>query len=98
MAIQKNTIPARFTGNFMPWIAECANGETIYCDTRESARSAMWENRVTYINWNGETMDEIDRAQFDSDSAYRRECKRLIDEFATAGMGGAYLSSRRMKD
>lgn len=29
--------PARFTGNFFPWICETPEGKT-YCDCRESAR------------------------------------------------------------
>jgi hypothetical protein len=30
--------PARFTGNYMPWISETPDGRT-YCECRESARN-----------------------------------------------------------
>lgn len=35
--VYRNSTPAWFTGNFMPWICETPDGKT-YCDTRETAR------------------------------------------------------------
>ena len=36
--VYKNQTPARFTGNFLPWICETPSGIT-YCDTRDCARN-----------------------------------------------------------
>lgn len=47
-----------------------------------------------YLNWKGETIDEIDPKQFDSFKGFRKERRRLLDEYAMAGMGGDYWSSR----
>ena len=47
-----------------------------------------------YLNWNGETIDEITSGDFSCRLEYRRERKRLLDEYAMAGMGGAYWSQR----
>lgn len=35
--VYRNQTPARFTGNFLPWICETPDGKT-YCETRECAR------------------------------------------------------------
>lgn len=37
--------PARFTGNFLPWIAEI-EGRVTYCSTRDSARATVAEYRA----------------------------------------------------
>lgn len=37
--------PARFTGNYFRWIAECEGKET-FCDTRESARGVVYHYRA----------------------------------------------------
>ncbi|WP_370193839.1 MULTISPECIES: hypothetical protein [Aurantimonas] len=55
-----------------------------------------------YLNWKGpagrETIDEVDRATFgegrEGFKACRAEVRRLIDEYALAGMPGVYSSSR----
>jgi len=47
-----------------------------------------------YLNWNGETIDEISMSDFSEYKAYRLERKRLLSEYAQAGMGGAYWSQR----
>lgn len=47
-----------------------------------------------YLNWNGETIDELDPADFARWRDFTREKKRLREEYALAGMGGAYWSQR----
>ena len=47
-----------------------------------------------YLNWNGETIDELDPADFARWREFTREKKRLREEYALAGMGGAYWSQR----
>lgn len=52
-----------------------------------------------FLNWRGqdgtrETIDELDRADFASRKEFRAEQDRLQGEYAMAGMGGAYWSSR----
>ncbi len=50
-----------------------------------------------YLNWNGpqgkETIDELNRKDFSSFKEYRAERKRLLAEYAMAGMSG-YWSQR----
>ena len=53
---------------------------------------------IRYLNWRGpqgrETIDELDSRDFPDRKAARAERARLVDEYAMAGMGGAYWSSR----
>lgn len=53
---------------------------------------------MIYLNWRGpcgrETVDELNRADFPTPRAFRAELSRLIPEYAMAGMGGVYSSSR----
>lgn len=53
---------------------------------------------IRYLNWRGgqgrETIDELSRADFPSLAAMKAEMRRLAGEYAMAGMGGAYWSSR----
>ena len=55
-------------------------------------------NKSMFINWKGaqgrETIDEVRREGFPTWKEFRAECRRLIGEYALAGMAGAYLSSR----
>lgn len=55
-------------------------------------------NKSMFINWKGaqgrETIGEVRREDFPTWKEFRAECRRLIGEYALAGMGGAYLSSR----
>ena len=44
---------------------------------------------IRYLNWRGETIDELDSADFPTKSAFRAELIRLKDEYALAGMAGA---------
>lgn len=37
--IERNYIPARFTGNLFRWIVTREDGKRIYCETREDARN-----------------------------------------------------------
>lgn len=37
--IERNYIPARFTGNLLRWIVTREDGKRIYCETREDARN-----------------------------------------------------------
>ena len=52
---------------------------------------------MTYINWRGpqgrETIDQIERQDFPTWKDYRTELRRLLGEYAVAGMN-AYESSR----
>ena len=43
--VYRNVSAARFTGNFLRWIAEC-EGKKTFCDTRESARGVVYQYRV----------------------------------------------------
>lgn len=56
---------------------------------------------VSYLNWRGpqgrETIDQLDSADFADWKAARAERSRLAHEYALAGMGGAYWSSRPCK-
>jgi len=47
-----------------------------------------------FINWNGETVDELRREDFATAAAFHAELRRLVAEYAMAGMGGAYVSRR----
>jgi hypothetical protein len=53
---------------------------------------------VFYLNWKGtqgrETVDELERNDFANYKAFKVEINRLISEYAMAGMGGVYSSSR----
>lgn len=46
--------------------------------------------KPTYLNWKGpqgrETIDEITRADFPTYQAFRLELRRLLSEYALAGM------------
>ena len=46
---------------------------------------------VRYLNWNRETIDELDTSDFKRPGD---EMRRLRAEYAMAGMPGAYWSSR----
>lgn len=52
----------------------------------------MQEKR--YLNWNGETIDELDSADFSTFREYTTEKKRLLGEYELAGMSGARWSRR----
>lgn len=56
---------------------------------------------AAFLNWRGaqgrETIDELDPASFPDRAAFRAEQRRLTGEYALAGMGGAYWSSRPCK-
>jgi hypothetical protein len=47
-----------------------------------------------YLNWQGETVDEISESDFKTWKEYRTEKSRLLKEYAMAGMAGAYWSQR----
>ena len=47
-----------------------------------------------YLNWQRETIDELDSAEFATMRDFRREMSRLLLEYSTAGMPGAYWSQR----
>ena len=47
-----------------------------------------------YLNWNGETIDEIDSTDFATFREYTSEKRRLLQEYALSGMGGARWSQR----
>lgn len=53
---------------------------------------------IRFLNWNGpdglETIDELDTAEFKKPG---HEQARLKEEYAMAGMGGAYWSARPCK-
>lgn len=52
---------------------------------------------MVYLNWKGpqgrETVDELDRKDYESNKAFRAELYRLIREYGMAGMS-VYSSSR----
>lgn len=50
-----------------------------------------------YLNWQGEAIDEIDSTEFPTFRDYTKEKRRLLTEYAMAGMGGAYWSQRPFK-
>lgn len=50
-----------------------------------------------YLNWQGETIDEISESDFATSKEYRAEKRRLLQEYALAGMSGAYWSQRPFK-
>lgn len=52
---------------------------------------------MAYLNWNHETIDELNPKDFSDWKAFRLEKSRLLSEYALAGMGGAYWSSRPCK-
>jgi hypothetical protein len=37
--IERNNVPARFTGNLFRWTVTREDGERAYCETREDARA-----------------------------------------------------------
>lgn len=47
-----------------------------------------------YLNWQGETIDELDSADFARHLEFSRELRRLREEYTLAGMGGARWSQR----
>lgn len=52
---------------------------------------------MTFLNWKGpagrETVDQLDRKEFESFKAYQAEFRRLCAEYRLAGMD-VYASSR----
>lgn len=50
----------------------------------------QWPRVVRYLNWQGETIDELDSADFPDRRAYLAEINRLRDEYALAGMAGQW--------
>ena len=50
-----------------------------------------------YLNWQGETIDQLCSETFDRWSDFVKEQKRLRQEYELAGMGGAYWSQRACK-
>lgn len=55
--------PARFTGNYLPWICETPDGIT-YCDTRESARGIAREYQAERKKLNREFIQAQGKADF----------------------------------
>lgn len=51
---------------------------------------------VRYFNWNRETIDTLDSADYDSERAFYAETRRLREEYAMAGMPGEW-SQRPVK-
>ena len=47
-----------------------------------------------YLNWEGETLDEISESDFKTRRAYSKEKRRLLNEYTLSGIGGAYWSQR----
>ncbi len=56
---------------------------------------------MIFLNWRGaqgrETVDQVDPAAFPDRKACNAETRRLIGEYALAGMGGVYTSTRACK-
>lgn len=50
-----------------------------------------------YLNWQGETIDELCDSDFEHFSEFWKEQKRLRLEYEMAGMFGAYWSQRPYK-
>ena len=49
---------------------------------------------VRYLNWQGETIDELSSESFPDDAAFYAETRRLRIEYELAGMGGCVWSQR----
>ena len=47
---------------------------------------------IRYLNWRGETLDELDSKDFDTRDEFIKEQSRLGAEYALAGMSGCYWS------
>ena len=50
-----------------------------------------------YLNWQGETIDQLSSNDFECWSDFKEEQKRLLQEYELAGMAGAYWSQRACK-
>ena len=48
---------------------------------------------IRYLNWEGETIDELDSADFTDNRKFKSELRRLANEYVMAGMSG-YWSQR----
>lgn len=49
---------------------------------------------IRYLNWQGETIDELSLSDFPSRAAFWKELRRLQAEYELAGMCGARWSQR----
>lgn len=49
-----------------------------------------WPRTIRFLNWNGETIDQIDSDDFPDRRAFLLEMNRLRDEYALAGMPGQW--------